>query len=337
MPLTNHNTLLSLSRQSPRGNKTTPRPRPIERRISESRPQVLDRVNSELERGQTGRRDISPITQQQFKPFFTLIKDANTLEYHHPTVHYIFSDDDTDLVTDAAFRALESINPSREKGPRPRHEPPGGEAYEEDGIEGGPSSSRKPSLLPPLMPGVKDRYIILDVESSDLPGQSHGPEVVQAGAGGPSSVATSPSQQQPSAVQAGQRFKITSSHSLNPDWQVLDTYLSPAPTFDTPNSVTGGESRPRSPNDIQMLRIEGTAGLPRYIPSRDNKDPTNRHQTLEEMMEQFEKRMGELRQVIEASTPVPPESADVQGPMINDTAREGDGNGAIATGQTIPM
>jgi len=334
MPLTNHNTLLSLSRQSPRGIKTT---RPIERRVSESRPQVLDRVNSEFERGQPqdGRRDISPITQQQFKPFFTLIKDANTLEYYHPTVHYIFSDDDTDLVTEAAFRALESNSPSREKGSRPRHEPPGGKAYEEDGMEGGPSSTRKPSLLPPPTPGVKDRYIILDVES-----QSQGPDVVQAGAGEPSPVATSPSQQQlqqVSVAQAGQRFKITSTHSLNPDWQVLDTCLSPAPTFDTPNSATGGESRPSSPNDTQMLRIEGTAGLPRYIPSRDNKDPTNRRQTLEEMMEQFEKRMGELRQVIEASTPVPAESTNVPGPTINDTAREGDGNGAIITGQTIPM
>ncbi|OXV11575.1 hypothetical protein Egran_00664 [Elaphomyces granulatus] len=330
MPLTNHNTLLSLSRQSPRGNKANLRPRAIERRVSESRPQL---------------RDISPIAQQQFKPFFTLIKDANTLEYYHPTVHYIFSDDDTDLVTEAAFRALDSNNASREKVSRPRHEPLGGEAYEEDEMEGGPSSSKKPSLLPPLMPGVKDRYIILDVESPDfrghLPGQSQGPDVVQAGAGGPSSVATSPSQQQQlqqvSTSQAGQKFKITSAHSLNPDWQVLDTYLSPAPTFDTPNSATGGESRPSSPNDTQMLRIEGTAGLSRYIPSRDNKDQSGRHQTLEEMMEQFEKRMGELRQVIEASTPVPAESADVQGPTINDTAREGDGNGAIATGQTIPI
>jgi hypothetical protein len=76
------------------------------------------------------------------------------LEYYHPTVHYLFSDDDTDLVTEAAFLALDSNNTSREKVSRPRHEPLGGEgeAYEEDEMEGGPSSSKKPSLLPPLMP-----------------------------------------------------------------------------------------------------------------------------------------------------------------------------------------
>ena len=32
-----------------------------------------------------------------FKPFFTLIEDPETGDHHHPTVHYIFSDDDPEI------------------------------------------------------------------------------------------------------------------------------------------------------------------------------------------------------------------------------------------------
>lgn len=41
-----------------------------------------------------------------FKPFFTLIEDPETGEHHHPTVHYVFSDDDPEILTNAALEAL---------------------------------------------------------------------------------------------------------------------------------------------------------------------------------------------------------------------------------------
>ncbi|CAK1355600.1 hypothetical protein CB0940_00685 [Cercospora beticola] len=41
-----------------------------------------------------------------FKPFFTLIEDPVTGEHHHPAVHYIFADDDPDILTNAALHAL---------------------------------------------------------------------------------------------------------------------------------------------------------------------------------------------------------------------------------------
>ena len=43
-----------------------------------------------------------------FKPFFTLIEDPQSGEHHHPTVHYIFSDDDPEILTNAALEALEA-------------------------------------------------------------------------------------------------------------------------------------------------------------------------------------------------------------------------------------
>lgn len=42
-----------------------------------------------------------------FKSFFTLIEDPETGEHHHPTVHYIFSDDDPEILTAAALEALD--------------------------------------------------------------------------------------------------------------------------------------------------------------------------------------------------------------------------------------
>jgi len=43
-----------------------------------------------------------------FKPFFTLIEDPTTGEYHHPNVHYIFSDDeDQGAITSEALAILD--------------------------------------------------------------------------------------------------------------------------------------------------------------------------------------------------------------------------------------
>ncbi|KAK3719476.1 hypothetical protein LTR37_004334 [Vermiconidia calcicola] len=43
-----------------------------------------------------------------FQPFFTLIEDPETGEHHHPTVHYMFSDDDPEFLTSAALDALDT-------------------------------------------------------------------------------------------------------------------------------------------------------------------------------------------------------------------------------------
>ncbi|SMQ50044.1 unnamed protein product [Zymoseptoria tritici ST99CH_3D1] len=41
-----------------------------------------------------------------FRPFFPLIEDTATDTQHHPTVHYLFSDDDSDILTAAALEIL---------------------------------------------------------------------------------------------------------------------------------------------------------------------------------------------------------------------------------------
>ena len=48
-----------------------------------------------------------------------------------------------------------------------------------------------------------------------------------------------------------------------------------------------------------MLKIQGTAGLPMTMLGKE-RDKERSSQRLEDMMDQFSKRLGELRQVIEA-------------------------------------
>jgi hypothetical protein len=228
-----------------------------------------------------------------FKPFFTLIEDENSGDYHHPTVHYIFSDDDPDLITEASLRALQGNG----------HDSPG-QNIQGSNVEGSEGVLHKPSFLPPPMPGVKERFLILDVEQMNNNNNNNN----NNNPGGPSSapdaqpqfatsagtvVSTSPAQKQ-----ATHGYRIASAHSLTPDWQVLNTSLSLAPTFDTPQTTNDPDTDPNtSSSGALMLRIEGTAGFPRDVAS--GKDRDAKSQTLEEMMEQFEKRMSELRRVIE--------------------------------------
>lgn len=220
-------------------------------------------------------------TEPELKPFFTLIEDANTLEYHHPTVHYIFSDDDPEFLTEASLRALETgsnaeLSPSRE------HE-----------------GSRQSGLLPPPIPGFKERYIILDMENTPGDGAAAAAAAQIATSAGTTgtTISTSPATQQQQQQSTGHSaYRVTSAHSLTPDWQILNTQLSPAPTFDTPNDLSGDPAS--TGGGALMLRVEGTAGFPRDVPSNKERDKQGR-QSLEEMMEQFEKRMGELRRVIE--------------------------------------
>ncbi|RMZ75549.1 hypothetical protein DV738_g5424, partial [Chaetothyriales sp. CBS 135597] len=42
-----------------------------------------------------------------FQPFFALVEDTVTREHFHPTVHYIFADDESDIITEAVCRSLE--------------------------------------------------------------------------------------------------------------------------------------------------------------------------------------------------------------------------------------
>ena len=90
-----------------------------------------------------------------FQPFFTLIEDPAANEHHHPTVHYIFADDDTDIITEAACRSLAQDDPSQEPLASASRDP-----WEEE------------SKLPALEPEVREHYLILDGQPREA--ASHG-------------------------------------------------------------------------------------------------------------------------------------------------------------------
>jgi len=84
-----------------------------------------------------------------FQPFFALIEDSATNEHHHPTVHYIFADDDADIITEAAFRSLELDKTSE------LHETSQVQDQEQEEDEG---------KLPPYDHRTREHYLILDVQ-----------------------------------------------------------------------------------------------------------------------------------------------------------------------------
>jgi hypothetical protein len=88
-----------------------------------------------------------------FHPFFTLIEDPITNEHHHPTVHYIFADDDADIITEAACRSLEESQVQDDES-------------QSQAIASEPTTSR---YLPPPVPGLKEHYLVLDVHPTNPP------------------------------------------------------------------------------------------------------------------------------------------------------------------------
>lgn len=289
--------------------------------IDEAPPQHASPITSPTHDGATddpgqddGEDHLTGGFHQGFQPFFTLIQDAHTSDHHHPTVHYIFSDDDTDIVTEAALRSLEAqheaVPGSRKADGRstnPSHNP--AEHHDNDNS----------ALLPPPIPGVRDNYIVLDVEPVTVPAAGTTPTdpcttaPVTAGAGGTKSMSTSPANPSTLAAQhpppgpsvPQPQYRVTSAKSFSPTWQVLSSEMVPAPTFDNHDTSD-------APGHGLMLKIYGTAGIPGEV----GKDKAPR---LEDMMDQFAKRMRELQMVIDAAEVAPTE----EGEGVQDEERQG--------------
>jgi len=203
-----------------------------------------------------------------FQPFFTLVEDAHTTDYHHPTVHYIFSDDDTDLVTEAALRTLEAQTKT-----------------DKDQEQKSDEVSEKSTLLPPPIPGVHENYIVLDVEP--VPNTSTSTNPTPTSGIGEMKTTTLPGQSSPGPV--APQFRVTSAKSFSPSWQVLSSEMVAAPTFESGNGNPGGGGHGL------MLKIRGTGGLPGEFGRETGV------QRLEDMMDQFAKRMQELQIIIDAA------------------------------------
>jgi hypothetical protein len=143
-----------------------------------------------------------------FKPFFNLIEDSTTGEHYHPYVHYIFADDDPVIVTAAAMRSL-GLDETRylpASTPEHEHERHMHSSDQEEPLQNEEEVVNSP--LPPPVPGAKERYMIIDVGSDG--------------------------------------HTIVNAQSLSAEWQITNTSVRPAPSFDENDEGAG-----------LMLRIEG--------------------------------------------------------------------------------
>jgi hypothetical protein len=242
-------------------------------------------------------RQTDPIPS--FQPFFTLVEDAVTNEHHHPTVHYIFADDDSDMIAEAACRSLETLQPSTQ---RQRGGGGGGGGASSLGQGQSPSDKLHPedeaakeegSRLPPVVAGVREHYLILDVQP-----QRRQPQ--------PQDSTTATTAAQPPT------YEVTSAQSFSGDWQVLRSTITTAPTIG--DGPVGGDD---DDDNTLMLRIEGRGNTPGDINPTPFGAGASEKETMEEMIERFQRRLDDIRQVMEA-TPV---GADIA---------EGGGTAAVA-------
>ncbi|KAF2021817.1 hypothetical protein BU24DRAFT_336040, partial [Aaosphaeria arxii CBS 175.79] len=151
---------------------------------------------------------------QNFNPFFTLIEDTTTGEHYHPYVHYVFADDDPVIMTAAAMRSLglddtkylpetspesgehEEQEEQRRRRQQQSEQDPSqaGDDEDDDERDRVHDSPHVESPLPPPIPGVKERYIVVDV-----------------GADG---------------------HEILDAQSLSSEWQITSANVRTAPSFD---------------------------------------------------------------------------------------------------------
>lgn len=145
-----------------------------------------------------------------FRPFFALIEDTTSGEHYHPYIHYVFADDDPTIVTAASMRGLGLDDtrylPQDAPASGERRRNPEGNEEEVEDEDGQNPPVESP--FPPPIPGVKEHYLIVDV--------------------------------------AADGRTIVDAQSLSSEWQITDTGVRTAPSFDED-----------SPDPGYMLRIEG--------------------------------------------------------------------------------
>jgi hypothetical protein len=268
----------------------------------------------------------------QFTPFFTLISTATSNhpstgrataapEHHHPTVHYIFSDDDDDsyLITEAALLSLQSQDPTSDPDglttsasrsasrvlDRRKHHPHLTRVSTEDSSDADgdgegedPSSLSRMNTLQARQKGGRERYIVLDVvPNQPSPNTTLQGDTTTTSLNAPIAIGT-PTTAHLDRPPHDPPFTISSAHSLDPDFAVLSTSLSPAPTFehdaDTPAPSQSG----------WMLNISGIMNTGPSSARNAEKVPAGvTVEALEDLAERFEREMGVLRSVMGRDLP----------------------------------
>ncbi|KAK5076116.1 hypothetical protein LTR64_006407 [Lithohypha guttulata] len=210
----------------------------------------------------------APQPQRPFQPFFTLIEDTLMNEHYHPTVHYIFADDEPDIITEAACRSLEqNTNESNQASTAIQEH----ESYDVEQTE---------SRLPQPQSGLTEHYLILDIQSTPLTMAPASQQQFSDRLPSPSPSSFETTQ----ALAKTYPYTVTATQSLSADWQIVRTNITNAPTMN---------AEQRHPDEQHlMLRIEGRKNSPdKLVQRRDG-------ESMEDMIERFRTRLSEIRQLM---------------------------------------
>ena len=122
-------------------------------------------------------------------------------------------------------------------------------------------------------------------------------------------------------------YEVTSALSLSPDWQILSTSISKAPTFEAEGGGGGGGWMLRVEGvemDEDEAAVEGSGGA-------GKKDDAE--ESIDVLLERFEKRMETLRAVVEAGKHEAVSGEEAAGETETEVTAEG-AEGAEATEAT---
>jgi hypothetical protein len=188
-------------------------------------------------------------------------------------VHYIFADDDGDIVTEAACRSLESSDPYQSD-----------HGISSQAIASDSSRASTSHYLPPTIPGVKEHYLIVDIHANTTAATVARDINTQFQA-----QIQPPTQNRPETPLPLPTYTVGRAQSLSSSWQVLHATISAAPTIGDNNSSDEGEGL--------MLRIEGRGNTPPYMVAQEKE-----RESLEAMIERFQRRLEDVRLVMEGGS-----------------------------------
>lgn len=329
-------------------------------RLSPQPQQLLDAEQHQARTDEThidAREHLSTVDPSQpsisppFQPLFTLVTDTSTRQTHHPRVQYIFSDDDPEILSEALgqhsryqheIQQRQLLIQQQEQEHR-QHRSSSSSSRENvrastnASASGSSTSNRIQRPSPPPMPTAPPRTIVLDLvpRPSASPSSTTQPESHPAGAAS---------------------YDVAWASSLSSDWAVTSATIEPMSSADgtasrpavhtsSTESDDGGAPAPRL-----MLRVEGM-GIPpppsaiaigprkqaalatgaKKRPSQESMSnsgasggPGLGTQDYNTIVEEFDKRMGVLRKVVDAGMERQIKMAAAEAEV---SAGAGDGNG----------
>ena len=197
----------------------------------------------------------STVTRSRFSPFYTLINDTGNSTTHHPVnVHYIFSDDETDTLTTGCLATVPGPSSQSSSGLTARSASSGMQSPSKEPPQSKPGSKGGPTASQSQTKEPERRTILIDLDETGT--------------------------------------HITSAQSLTSSWQVINTSLSAAPTWEEGPSADGGPTTAR-----YMLSIEGLSGIKPQAGTQQGREVTG--DDFKTLAEEFDKRMAMLRTVVE--------------------------------------